>query len=252
MDLALYPLDTIKTRLQSADGFRGSGGFRGVYSGLGSVLLGSAPGAALFFVTYETAKHSLLNGTSAGGTLSHMAAAAVGEMAACLVRVPCEVVKQRSQAGRGSVLAVARALLAAEGPWGFYRGLSTTVFREVPFSLIQFPLWEQLKVWAMKDTGQQLELWKSAACGAVAGSIAAFATTPLDVAKTRIMLARHQSETARGGTLAALRSVYGSNGISGLFAGAVPRVMWISLGGAVFLGGYDVVRRAINRDYSAA
>ena len=43
VDTALFPLDTLKTRLQSPDGFKRSGGFRGVYSGLGPAVLGSAP-----------------------------------------------------------------------------------------------------------------------------------------------------------------------------------------------------------------
>lgn len=33
VDIALYPLDTLKTRLQSAQGFQKAGGFRGVYRG---------------------------------------------------------------------------------------------------------------------------------------------------------------------------------------------------------------------------
>ena len=43
------PIDTLKTRLQSAEGFFKAGGFRGIYSGLSAAALGSAPGAALFF-----------------------------------------------------------------------------------------------------------------------------------------------------------------------------------------------------------
>lgn len=46
VDIALFPLDTIKTRLQSADGFFKAGGFRGVYSGLSAAAAGSAPGGA--------------------------------------------------------------------------------------------------------------------------------------------------------------------------------------------------------------
>ena len=53
VDVALFPLDTIKTRLQSPQGFVQAGGFRGVYNGLGAAAAGSAPGAALFFSTYE-------------------------------------------------------------------------------------------------------------------------------------------------------------------------------------------------------
>lgn len=44
VDLSLFPLDTIKTRLQSEAGFLAAGGFRGVYAGIGSVAIGSAPG----------------------------------------------------------------------------------------------------------------------------------------------------------------------------------------------------------------
>src|SRR5512140_1139106 len=59
VDLSLYPLDTLKTRLQSSSGFLASGGFSGVYRGVGSAIVGSAPGAALFFCTYEYSKSFL-------------------------------------------------------------------------------------------------------------------------------------------------------------------------------------------------
>jgi solute carrier family 25 S-adenosylmethionine transporter 26 len=35
---------------------------------------------------------------------------------------------------------------AAEGLRGFYRGYWSMIAREIPFSFIQFPLWEGLKV----------------------------------------------------------------------------------------------------------
>ncbi|CAM9478442.1 unnamed protein product, partial [Hapterophycus canaliculatus] len=44
VDVALYPLDTIKTRLQSPKGFLKAGGLRGVYNGLSAAAVGSAPG----------------------------------------------------------------------------------------------------------------------------------------------------------------------------------------------------------------
>jgi len=56
VDVALFPLDTIKTRLQAPKGFLASGGFRGVYNGIGAAAGGSAPGAAIFFCTYEAVK----------------------------------------------------------------------------------------------------------------------------------------------------------------------------------------------------
>jgi len=47
VDLLFFPIDTIKTRLQSSQGFRAAGGFSGVYKGVGSVVIGSAPGGQL-------------------------------------------------------------------------------------------------------------------------------------------------------------------------------------------------------------
>jgi solute carrier family 25 S-adenosylmethionine transporter 26 len=44
VDLLFYPIDTVKTRLQSKAGFIASGGFKGVYKGIGSVFVGGAPG----------------------------------------------------------------------------------------------------------------------------------------------------------------------------------------------------------------
>ncbi|CAN0294018.1 unnamed protein product [Ectocarpus sp. 12 AP-2014] len=75
VDVALYPLDTIKTRLQSPEGFVKSGGLRGVYNGLSAAAVGSAPGAALFFSSYEAAKHAL----DPDSPLAQMAAASVAE-----------------------------------------------------------------------------------------------------------------------------------------------------------------------------
>ena len=59
VDVSLFPLDTLKTRLQAPQGFVSAGGFRGIYSGLGPALVGSAPGAALFFLTYDSVKNAL-------------------------------------------------------------------------------------------------------------------------------------------------------------------------------------------------
>ncbi|KAL0590082.1 hypothetical protein ABG067_001722 [Albugo candida] len=148
VDITLFPLDTVKTRLQSSQGFWKAGGFRGIYSGLSAAAAGSAPSGALFFSTYETMKR-LLSSSSLSGKESHtthMAAAAIGEMAACSIRVPTEIVKQRLQTG--SYASFQHALFqirTREGLRGFYCGYWGTVARGIPFSFIQFPLWEELK-----------------------------------------------------------------------------------------------------------
>ena len=78
MDLILFPFDTVKTRLQSKNGFWKSGGFRGIYNGLPSTLVFSAPTAALFFTVYDTSK-TKLNAHIQNTPLSQIIAANLSE-----------------------------------------------------------------------------------------------------------------------------------------------------------------------------
>uniref|UniRef100_A0A3P9PZ33 Mitochondrial S-adenosylmethionine carrier protein n=1 Tax=Poecilia reticulata TaxID=8081 RepID=A0A3P9PZ33_POERE len=248
VDLTLFPLDTIKTRLQSQQGFHKAGGFRGIYAGVPSAAVGSFPNAAAFFVTYECTK-SLLGASGAFAAprtapVSHMLAASLGEIVACLIRVPTEVVKQRTQASPSSTTYnMLLATLREEGVRGLYRGYGSTVLREVSsvshiYLMLCFTLWS-------KRQGHTLHSWQSAVCGAFAGAVAAFVTTPLDVAKTRIMLAKAGSATAGGNIPTVLCDVWRSKGLPGLFAGSVPRMAFISVGGFIFLGAYEKVRHTL-------
>ncbi|KAG8852665.1 S-adenosylmethionine transporter [Serendipita sp. 411] len=94
VDLLFFPIDTLKTRLQSSQGFIKAGGFKGVYKGVGSVALGSAPGAAAFFTTYDTLKKTI-KFAPGWEPLTHLVSASCGEVVACIIRVPTEVVKSR-------------------------------------------------------------------------------------------------------------------------------------------------------------
>uniref|UniRef100_A0A803VNB7 Mitochondrial S-adenosylmethionine carrier protein n=1 Tax=Ficedula albicollis TaxID=59894 RepID=A0A803VNB7_FICAL len=173
VDLILFPLDTVKTRLQSPQGFRKAGGFRGIYAGVPSTAIGSFPNAAAFFITYENVKSVLPHGSSSYlSPVTHMVAASLGEVVACLIRVPSEVVKQRAQVSpSSSTLQILSQTLYHEGIQGLYRGYKSTVLREIPFSLVQFPLWESLKdLWSWKQ-GHVVDSWQSAVCGAFAACL---------------------------------------------------------------------------------
>ncbi|XP_055614043.1 S-adenosylmethionine mitochondrial carrier protein homolog [Uranotaenia lowii] len=257
VDIVLFPIDTIKTRLQSERGFLRSGGFRGIYKGLAPAAAGSAPTAALFFCTYDGLKSHLgqLVTDKSHQPYVHMLSAASAEIVACLIRVPVEIAKQRRQAlslkyNASSVEILYNAIKAEGIRRGLYRGFGSTIMREVPFSFIQFPLWEYFKQNWTNLTGTTLTPFSVAICGAVAGGIAAGLTTPLDVAKTRIMLADDRSEVTRKGVVQVLRGVYRERGFRGLFAGFVPRVLWITLGGAIFFGFYDLTSRMLSSDES--
>lgn len=172
-----------------------------------------------------------------------MAAASLGEVAACAVRVPTEVIKQRAQAGQfPSSMGALRGILGQysvvgiPGVWReLYRGWSVTILREVPFTVIQFPLWEGMKEFRRRKTGkQEISAIESGLFGSVAGAIAAGTTTPLDVLKTRMMLAKEKTPM-----IPLLKTILKESGPRAFFAGIGPRVLWISAGGAIFLGSYQ-------------
>ena len=239
------------------------------------MVLGSAPSAASFFIVYDGIKRALLppptSSTPASWqhtVLTHSLASSLGEIAACAVRVPTEVVKQRAQAGLfgGSSLLALKDILAlrhATLPGGgrgsialvvseLYRGAGITIAREIPFTILQFTMWEMMKgryvAWkhetdpASRSTG--ISATASAVFGSVAGAISAGLTTPLDVVKTRVMLARRDGGSAgdkgvRVGYI--VQRIWREEGFSAFWRGIQPRVAWIGIGGAIFLGSYQRV-----------
>ncbi|XP_050302937.1 S-adenosylmethionine mitochondrial carrier protein homolog [Anthonomus grandis grandis] len=250
VDVVLFPLDTLKTRLQAEQGFKSAGGFRGIYKGLGPQLVGSAPQAALFFLTYESIKEYCEPRVPKHAMpLVYMFGASVAEVMACLVRVPMEVVKQRKQtsAGYKSSWKILMSAYKYEGFFkGVYRGFGSTIMREIPFSVIQFPTLEFCKSMYRTKLKNNIHLdsWEVAICGSLAGGLSAAITTPLDVVKTRIMLA--DRKTAKSLTfLKVFKRIFKREGIRGLFSGVVPRTLWIFLGGYIFFGSYDFAKNTV-------
>lgn len=259
-DIVFFPIDTLKTRLQAKGGFFHNGGYHNIYKGIGSAIIASAPGASLFFLTYDSMKEitkprlkqlQIMEGhEQLCETTSHMLSSSIGEVAACTVRVPSEVIKQRTQTGlTNSSYKTLMKLLKNENGEGvlknLYRGWGTTLMREIPFTCIQFPLYEFLKKqWTSHDEERKpLKPWQGAICGSIAGGIAAASTTPLDFIKTRLMLSNKAVPT-----MTLIKTVWKEEGLLTFFSGVGPRTLWISAGGAVFLGVYETVKYTLTND----
>lgn len=252
VDVTLYPIDTLKTRLQSPKGFMGAGGFRGIYNGIGAAAVGSAPGAALFFSTYEFLKVRVNNLGIGDPAIGHCVAASCGEAAACLVRVPTEVMKSNMQIGDGkqSITQTFKKIVAQKESnafmssmlGGLYRGYGITLMREVPFAFIQFPLYEKMKIKWSNHRNKEVTSYQAALCGSVSGGIAAAFTTPLDVMKTRLMIGKDKNDIVYKNAADVARRIMKEEGAKTFLSGIEPRVMWISIGGFVFFGAYEEYR----------
>jgi hypothetical protein len=233
VDLVVYPLDTIKTRFQSPDYkklYRNGSNtafkpamFRGVYQGVGSVIIATLPSSGAFFTTYEGVKSILsnhnpsLNGASKGGILPipivHAIASGTAELISCAILTPAEVIKQNAQmvdnsSGKPRVNATMQTLQRfRSNPLALWRGYAALAGRNLPFTALQFPMFERIKqsIKSYRDekgirTNSLYESgWITAVSAGVGGSIAAVVTTPVDVVKTRIMLTAAESSPEKEG-----------------------------------------------------
>lgn len=124
----------------------------------------------------------------------------IADLAASIVYVPSEVLKTRLQLqGRynnpyvnsgynyRSTTDALRTIVRTEGFGAMFSGYKATIFRDLPFSALQFAFYEQEQTWAKewvgsRDIGFPLEILTATTAGGMAGVM----TCPLDVVKTRI------------------------------------------------------------------
>ncbi|XP_043721291.1 S-adenosylmethionine carrier 1, chloroplastic/mitochondrial-like isoform X2 [Telopea speciosissima] len=235
VETALYPIDTIKTRLQAA---RGGGEllWKGLYSGLAGNLAGVLPASAIFVGVYEPTKQKLLRIFPENLTaFAHLTAGAIGGAASSLVRVPTEVVKQRMQTGQfASAPDAVRLIVAKEGFKGLYAGYGSFLLRDLPFDAIQFCLYEQLRIGYKITAQRDLKDAENAIIGAFAGALTGAITTPLDVIKTRLMI--QGSANQYNGISNCVQTIVREEGPAALLKGIGPRVLWIGIGGSIFFG----------------
>uniref|UniRef100_A0A4W5M866 Solute carrier family 25 member 28 n=1 Tax=Hucho hucho TaxID=62062 RepID=A0A4W5M866_9TELE len=276
----MFPIDCVKTRMQSLqpepaaryrnvmDALRRIITTEGVWRpmrGLNATAVGAGPAHALYFACYEKLKKSLGDIIHPGAN-SHLANGTAGCVATLLhdaAMNPSEVVKQRLQmynSPYGGVMDCVRAVWQREGAAAFYRSYTTQLTMNVPFQVLHFMTYESLQ--ELLNPHRQYNPSSHMVSGALAGAIAAAATTPLDVCKTLLntqeslvgLPAAGQGGGQRQGThrhitgLAhAFRTVYRLGGLPGFFKGVQARVIYQMPSTAISWSVYEFFKYGITK-----
>ncbi|KAJ5360062.1 hypothetical protein N7517_009253 [Penicillium concentricum] len=225
-DMLMHSLDTVKTRQQGdptfppkytsmgqsyATIYRQEGLCRGLYGGVTPALLGSFPGTVIFFGVYEYTKRLMID-SGINPSIAYLSGGFLADLAASIVYVPSEVLKTRLQLqGRHNnphfnsgynyrnMRDGFRQIVRQEGFSALFHGYKATIFRDLPFSALQFAFYEKeqslAKQWVGKrDIGLGLEILTAATAGGMAGVI----TCPMDVVKTRIQTQQNPPAPSSG------------------------------------------------------
>ncbi|XP_042505211.1 mitochondrial carrier protein MTM1-like [Macadamia integrifolia] len=127
-----------------------------------------------------------------------------------------------------------------------WTGVGAQLARDVPFSAICWSTLEPIRGTLLGLVGEEANaasvLGANFAAGFVAGSFAAAATCPLDVAKTRRQIEKDPKRALKMTTKQTLTEVWRNGGMKGLFTGIGPRVGRAGPSVGIVVSFYEVVK----------
>ncbi|KAJ5233777.1 mitochondrial carrier [Penicillium citrinum] len=257
--LITYPTEYLKTRQQL---YQPSGvkrqslkqlltstipqhGLRTIYTGSGIFCASNASKSAIRFFTFDAAKQLMptdSNGKVASlGNMSSGLLAGVAE--AVVVVTPGETIKTKMIDDRAgprlykSTRHGIASIIKKDGLAGIYRGVIPVTMKQSANAMVRFTSYN-----VFLDRMQAMSLPKSVytvAAGTMAGIITVYATMPFDSIKTKLQ-AVDGSERYRG-SLDCFRSMITQEGITSLWRGTTPRLIRLSVSGALSFSIYEAV-----------
>ncbi|XP_065179480.1 mitoferrin-like [Sycon ciliatum] len=255
----MYPLDCIKTRMQSMvvtpqhhgiirmfQHMVAKEGIRAPFRGIGVVMCGAGPAHALYFASYEKLK-GMFEDQTAYKSLVHGASGAVATLLHDAFMNPVDVVKQRLQmhsSPYSNAGDCARRILQKEGFRAFYRSYSTQLTMNIPFQSTNFMVYEAVRSRMNPEGYYNPQVHMLA--GGLAGGIAAIVTNPLDVAKTVLNTQEeahicHRRAHLRGMSTA-LKRIYDAHGMAGYMRGVRPRFLHQAPAAAICWSVYELFK----------
>lgn len=258
----LYPIDTVKTRLQAVLISQASTqrtaflntfasiirheGVRTLFRGWTAVVMAAAPSHAMYFGAYEYSKHRLC----AEEGLHPFKIALSGAFAAMAhdaIVTPFDVVKQRMQLQNcqySSIVSCAMCTVRREGYVSFFRSYPTTVLLNIPTFSTNFVVYESAKVWLSKKDHRlgDEECWQHHLfAGGVAGGVAGLVSNPVDVIKTAIQTVQERGYKSMRSTVQRLMA--GEKGYRVFMSGGSARAAYMVPSAAITWTVYEAIKK---------
>ncbi|KAG5273769.1 hypothetical protein AALO_G00155290 [Alosa alosa] len=261
----VFPIDLAKTRLQNQqNGSRlytsmsdcliktiRSEGYFGMYRGAAVNLTLVTPEKAIKLAANDFFRHHLTKDGKLTLVKEMLAGCGAGTCQV-IVTTPMEMLKiQLQDAGRiaaqrklmpetvapggpvevksPTAMQITRELLRSKGIAGLYKGLGATLLRDVPFSMVYFPLFANLNDLGKRGVEGPAPFYVSFVSGCIAGSTAAVAVNPVDVVKTRLQsLSRGSQEDTYSGVSDCVSKILRNEGPGAFLKGAYCRALVIA------------------------
>nr|ACU23598.1 unknown [Glycine max] len=253
-------------------------GISRLWRGTNAGLALAVPTVGIYLPCYDILRNWLEEFTAKKAptttTYVPLVAGSLARSLACTTCYPIELAKTRMQAFKETQIGkkppgVIQTLLGVvsnvkstntpqnslQGYRVLWTGMGAQLARDVPFSAI---CWSTLEPTRRKllgliggdDANALSVLGANFGAGFVAGTLAAGATCPLDVVKTRRQIERDPVRALKMTTRQTLMEVWRDGGLKGLFTGVGPRVGRAGPSVGIVISFYEVVKFVLHHQYT--
>lgn len=207
----------------------------------------SIPSNIIYYAFYEQFKKIFFMKIPSNSNLYPIYPLLCGGLARCIevpLLTPLEVIRIRQQATLNQNFIETFFSCYNEskkrGIKVFYRGLTSTLIRDVPFSAIYWQIYENLVLFVSKHLKIDRNTMKcTVLSGGISGSICTLITTPLDVIKT----VQQVNTSDNISILKVMKFIYKNEGITGFLKGAIPRMIKAIPACAIMISCYEAGKR---------
>ncbi|KAE8647807.1 mitochondrial carrier protein MTM1 isoform X2 [Cucumis sativus] len=251
-------------------------GFARLWRGTNAGLALAVPTVGIYLPCYDIFRNWLEATTSKNlpGATPYvpLVAGALARSLACATCYPIELARTRMQAFKemrigkkppgvlqtllgvvSNVKSTTNGEISSKSYRALWTGMGSQLARDVPFSAICWSTLEPVRrklLGLVGDNANAASVFgANFSAGFVAGSLAAAATCPLDVAKTRRQIEKDPVRAMTMTTRQTLMEVWRDGGMKGLFAGVGPRVGRAGPSVGIVVSFYEVVKYVLNRQY---